>query len=97
MVLVALAVHAMTLTLVACRRADNPLNTIKIDASQIEGVGSGDILSFKGIPYAAPPVGDLRWREPQPVKPWHGMTNDQWKIGHRSPGFLNHSHPQFDN
>jgi para-nitrobenzyl esterase len=29
-----------------------------------------DILTFKGIPYAAPPIGDLRWRAPQPAKPW---------------------------
>lgn len=28
---------------------------------------------FKGIPFAQPPVGDLRWREPQPVKPWAGV------------------------
>ena len=28
---------------------------------------------FKGIPFAQPPVGDLRWREPMPVKPWTGV------------------------
>src|SRR5215211_8896687 len=28
---------------------------------------------FKGIPFAQPPVGDLRWREPIPVKPWAGV------------------------
>lgn len=30
---------------------------------------------FKGIPFAAPPVGDLRWREPMPVKPWSGVRD----------------------
>ncbi|GAB2786069.1 carboxylesterase family protein [Rhabdobacter roseus] len=34
---------------------------------------AGDILSYKGIPFAAPPVGDLRWRAPQPVVPWSGV------------------------
>ncbi|MDP4215471.1 MAG: carboxylesterase family protein [Bacteroidota bacterium] len=39
----------------------------------LEGVYGSGIRSFKGIPFAQPPVGDLRWREPQPVKPWDGV------------------------
>ena len=39
----------------------------------ISGSKSGDILIFKGVPFAAPPVGDLRWKAPQPVKDWQGI------------------------
>ncbi len=35
----------------------------------------GSIVSFKGIPYAAPPVGDLRWKAPQSVEPWEGVRD----------------------
>jgi para-nitrobenzyl esterase len=41
----------------------------------LEGVVSADgkVRTFKGIPYAAPPVGPLRWKAPQPVTPWSGV------------------------
>jgi len=48
---------------------------VKIDGGQVAGVPGKDtsILVFKGLPFAAPPVGDLRWRAPKPVIPWQGV------------------------
>ncbi len=44
--------------------------TVSTNAGPISGIEKEGIQIFKGIPFAAPPVGDLRWKAPQPVKPW---------------------------
>jgi para-nitrobenzyl esterase len=46
---------------------------VRIDSGRISGVAHAGIWSFKGIPYAAPPSGPLRWRAPQPVARWRGV------------------------
>ena len=48
---------------------------IKIESGLIDGIALGedkDVRVYKGIPYAAPPVGNLRWKPPQPAKHWEG-------------------------
>lgn len=55
------------------------LDPVKTDAGYVCGLVRGDLGSevreYRGIPYAAPPVGDLRWKPPQPVTPWEGIRN----------------------
>lgn len=46
---------------------------IQVQAGQLEGMRENSVHVFKGIPFAAPPVGELRWRDPQPVTPWTGV------------------------
>ena len=46
----------------------------------VRGVVEGDLLAFKGLPYAQPPVGDLRWRSPAPPSTWEG-TRDAKQFG----------------
>jgi para-nitrobenzyl esterase len=47
---------------------------LKVESGELEGAApEGSVQAFKGIPYAAPPVGGLRWQEPQPVARWSGV------------------------
>lgn len=49
------------------------MSVVATAAGRLEGLTEGPLRVFRGIPYAAPPVGALRWRAPAPVQPWAGI------------------------
>jgi para-nitrobenzyl esterase len=72
-------VWSITAFPIFCNAWAEPAKTamiINLDSGKITGLIIGkdpEIRVFKGIPYAAPPVGNLRWKPPQPVTPWEGV------------------------
>jgi len=68
----ALAVALLLIGLAADARAADQVRTKN---GIVEGTGpqSSGVRMFKGIPFAAPPIGELRWKAPQPVKDWQGV------------------------
>ena len=46
---------------------------VKVDGGLVQGVAEGGLAVYRGIPFAAPPIGDLRWKAPQPVVAWSGV------------------------
>jgi para-nitrobenzyl esterase len=51
--------------------ANGPI--VRAPAGAVQGLADGDIRVFKGLPYAQPPVGPLRWRPPKPLAAWSGI------------------------
>ncbi|TMI95638.1 MAG: carboxylesterase family protein [Bacteroidetes bacterium] len=56
---------------------------VKIENGTLEGADESGIKTFKGVSFSAPPVGNLRWREPQAVKNWSGIRKAD-KFGPRA-------------
>jgi len=61
-------VASCVLALVSCSPAR--AQVVKVDGGAVAGKAWNGGMLFRGIPFAAPPLGDLRWKPPQPVRPW---------------------------
>jgi para-nitrobenzyl esterase len=55
--------------------AADALPVIHLHQGAVSGVQTGDVTTFRAIPFAAPPVGELRWRAPQPAASWKGVKD----------------------
>lgn len=55
--------------------AEAAVNDATVETGKLRGAVSGAVVAFKGIPYAAPPVGPNRWRPPQPAAKWSGVRD----------------------
>jgi para-nitrobenzyl esterase len=61
--------------LAGCTRNGTESGVVKTDAGSVSGITQDGIRVFLGIPFAAPPTGDLRWKPPAPVQPWDGVKD----------------------
>jgi len=55
--------------------APDPTAVVELEQGAVRGVASADVLVFRGLPYATPPVGNLRWRPPAPPPTWDGLRD----------------------
>ena len=53
--------------------ADQMPAPVKVEGGRVQGAVESNLTVYRGIPFAAPPVGDLRWRAPEPAAKWEGV------------------------
>jgi len=68
-----IASFTIVLIFVFCGLTSAASDTIRVEGGLISGVLADGVRSYKGIPFAAPPTGELRWKAPQPVVAWTGV------------------------
>jgi para-nitrobenzyl esterase len=74
--LIALTLTSAGATAAASGGADTPSTaTVAVTGGAIHGISTSSGFAFRGIPYAAPPIGHLRWRPPQPPADWQGVRD----------------------
>ena len=66
-------IAAISLALLSCAPAASQV--VRVDGGLVRGKSSSGSTLFRGIPFAAPPVENLRWKPPQPVIPWKGVRD----------------------
>lgn len=57
----------------ACNSIEPVTETVKVEEGLLQGIVENGVMVFKGVPFAKPPVGELRWRPPQPPDSWEGV------------------------
>lgn len=65
----------LSLSGVAHASDNSTVERVSTESGAVQGAIENSLAVFRGIPYAKPPVGDLRWRTPQPVEPWKGVRD----------------------
>lgn len=65
---------------------------VRVDSGSVAGTAEGPLTVFRGIPYAAPPVGAMRWKPPQPAAHWSGIR-DTRSFGAACPQGPEHNEP----
>ena len=68
-----LAAAVLAIAAVAGMADEKPAPSVKVETGALAGSVEGGVESWKGIPFAAPPIGPLRWRAPQPAASWSGV------------------------
>src|SRR5712671_36480 len=66
-------VLALTIAVSGPGSVFSQIQDTRVTGGELQGVVKDGVASFKGIPFAAPPIGELRWKPPRPVKPWSGI------------------------